>query len=155
MNILPTKPTEISAIKVSKKSAQFKFAKPKEIYFKKKVNSGISWSYVTGTTNNLVHAITGNMRLGYRVAVWNCRRGLLTPGGSPSCKVTDIQLYLEKHQIETFGVIESDLHGANSRQHRIRPLSTQDIESKLKIEGYYILLLQSWYNHAQARIYYT
>ena len=60
---------------------------------------GISWSYVTGTgtSNGLVHALNGNRRIGYKVAVWNCRRGLLTHGGAPSTKVTDIQLYIQKH----------------------------------------------------------
>ena len=115
---------------------------------------GISWSYVTGTgtSNGLVHALNGNRRIGYKVAVWNCRRGLLTHGGAPSTKVTDIQLYIQKHQLEVFGIIESDLHGANSRHHRVRPLTTIDINQKLKIEGYNILLPQSWQSHAQARI---
>ena len=49
--------------------------------------------------------------------------------------------------------MESDLHGHESRQHRAKPLSTQDVHRKLQIDGYYILLPQSWQTHGQARIF--
>ena len=74
----------------------------------------ISWSYLGKSINSLMHALYGNKRIGYRVASWNCRRGLLNPNGSQSPKVADIQLYLQKHKLHLFGIIESDLHGPNS-----------------------------------------
>ena len=116
-------------------------------------NHGISWSYAGSCTNSLVHAIVGNRKIEYKVASWNCRRGLLTKDGSPSQKVTDIMLYMQKHNLDALGIIESDLHGPNSRQHRTHPLSTQEVHQKLQIEGYYILLPQSWNAHGQARIF--
>ena len=87
-----------------------------------------------------MHALYGNKRIGYRVASWNCRRGLLNPNGSQSPKVADIQLYLQKHQLHLFGIIESDLHGPKSTIRRRNPLSTKDVQDKLHIDGYSILL---------------
>ena len=103
-------------------------------------------------TNNLLHALNGNKIFGYRVAAWNCRRRLLNLDGSPSDKITDIELYLKKHQLHMMGIIESDLHGPKSRIKRKHPLSTSDIHEKLYIEGYYLLLPQAWYKHDQARL---
>ena len=99
-----------------------------------------------------MHALFGNKKLGYRVAAWNCRRGLLNSNGSQSSKITDIKLYLQKHQLHMFGIIEADLHGPNSRIVRKNPLSTQDVHDKLHIDGYFILLPQSWYKYGQARV---
>ena len=59
-----------------------------------KSNASMSWSYTGVSSNNLSHALSGNRKIGYHVAVWNCRKGLLNPDGSPSAKVTDIKLYL-------------------------------------------------------------
>ena len=100
--------------------------------------------------NSLLHALFGNRQIGYRVAAWNCRKGLLNPDGSQSNKITDIQKYLQKHQLHMFGIIASDLHGVNSRTRRRNPLSTKDIHEKLHIEGYHSILPQSWYSYDQA-----
>ena len=66
--------------------------------------------------------------------------------------MTDIQLYIDKHQLDLFGILEADLHGAASRVVRANPLKTADIMENLKIPGYNIILPQAWYNHGQARI---
>ena len=102
--------------------------------------------------NHLMHALNGNKKIGYNVASWNCRRGLIDPDGSPSSKLTDIQMYLQKHQLHVFGIIEADLHGPKSRIYRRNPLTTSDVHDKLQIDGYFILLPQSWYIFDQARI---
>ena len=112
----------------------------------------INWSYQGMTINKIMHSLTGNKKIGYRVAIWNCRRRLLNPDGSPSDKITDIELYLEKHQLHMFGIIESDLHGDKSRIKRNNPLTTNDILKNLHIDGYRILLPQSWFKHSQARL---
>ena len=150
----PRSTVQLFIVEVRNKSTQFKMSSsPTKECFKIIVRKGISWSYVSASTNSLMHAFNGNRRLGYKIAVWNCRRGLLTHGGEASAKIIDIKLYLQKNQLEAFGIIESDLHGENSRQYRNRPLTTKDIHHKLRIEGYTILLPQSWYSHAQARIF--
>ena len=114
--------------------------------------ASVTWSYSNMKTNSLMHALNGNKNLGYRVAAWNCRRRLLNSDGSASDKIMDIEMYLKNHQLHMMGIIESDLHGPSSRVRRKNPLSTSDICEKLYIEGYYILLPQSWYTHDQARL---
>ena len=64
----------------------------------------------------------------------------------------DIQLYLENHNLDIFGIIESDLHGPNSRVYRSQPLSTKAIYEVLAIKGYNIILPQSWFKFDQARV---
>ena len=61
-------------------------------------------------------------------------------------------LYLKKHNLDILGIVESNLHGSESRIHRKQPLSTSDIHQKLQIHGYSLLLPESWHNHDQARI---
>ena len=75
----------------------------------------ISWSYSGVNINHIMHSLVGNKKIGYKIASWNCRRGLLDQDGYPSDKVTDIELYLQKHKLHMFGIIESDLHGPRSR----------------------------------------
>ena len=50
------------------------------------------------------------------------------------------------------GLIESDLHGQNSRVNRSLKLTTPEVHQNLHISGYHLLLPQSWYNHGQARV---
>ena len=121
-------------------------------YFYSNLYSTASWSYPGQSINSLMHALFGNKKIGYRVAAWNCRRGLLNSDGSQSHKMTDIKLYLKKHQLHMFGIIESDLHGPKSRIKRKNPLSTKDVHEKLHVDGYFILLPQSWYDHDQPRV---
>ena len=112
----------------------------------------LGWSYMGMDINSLMHALNGNRNLGYRLAAWNCRKRLLNPDGSPSEKITEIKIYLNKHKLHMMGIIECDLHGPGSRVKRRQPLSTSDIQTKLYIAGNHILLPQSWYTHDQARI---
>ena len=112
----------------------------------------INWSYQGVKTNQIMHSLNGNKKIGYKIAFWNCRRRLLDPDGSQSDKITDIKLYLKKHQLHMFGIIESDLHGSDSRVKRKNPLQTKDIHENLHIDGYYIMLPQSWQCHGQARL---
>ena len=124
-----------------------------DIFCKVVSRSGsILWSHLGANVNKMMHALEGNKKIGYNIAAWNCRRGLLKPDGSASSKVTDIEIYLQKHQLHMLAVIESDLHGPGSRIKRSNPLSTNDIENNLRIDGYSIKLPQSWYAHDQARI---
>ena len=114
--------------------------------------TGISWSYLASSTNSIMHALVGNRNIGYKIGAWNCRRALLDSDGSPSAKMTDIELYLQRHQLHLFAIIESDLHGPQSRVSRKNPLTSHEIQEKLQIDGYSILLPQSWYAHHQARL---
>ena len=64
----------------------------------------------------------------------------------------DIKLYIQKHQLDVFGIFESDLHGPNSRYRRAKPLTESKLREILHIEGYRIILPNSWLMYDQARI---
>ena len=67
-------------------------------------------------------------------------------------KLIDIKRFVEKHQPHIFGIIESNLHSANSRVNRKTIVTKKEIEVKLKIDGYRIELPDTWNNFGQARI---
>ena len=77
--------------------------------------STFRWPY-SCDINSIQHSITGNKRnIGYRIATWNCNRGLLKNlNETDSDKLTDIKLFVEEHNPHILGIIESDLHGPNS-----------------------------------------
>ena len=90
--------------------------------------------------------------LGYKIASWNCNRGLLQAGEGESIKLTEIKLFIEEHNPHLLGIIESDIHGQTSRLNRSTTFKTEDIHKRLEIEGYSIFLPDSWDTHHQARI---
>ena len=48
--------------------------------------------------NKVMHMQNGNRRnLGYKIASWNCNRGLLQAGEGESIKLTEIKLFIEEH----------------------------------------------------------
>ena len=110
------------------------------------------WFLSSLDMNKLMHILNGNRSLGYRLSSWNCRKGLLLPDKSASPKLTDIKSLLHKHDLHLLGIVESDLHGVNSRVKRSNPVSTKDILDNLHVDGYSIKLPSSWYSHGQARI---
>ena len=99
-----------------------------------------------------MHILTGNRKLGYRLGMWNCRKGLFLPNKLTSEKLTDIKNLLQQHDLHILGVVECDLHSVSSRVRRAQPLSTKDVIEKLHVEGYVIKLPLSWKVHGQARI---
>ena len=103
-------------------------------------------------SNKLIHALVGNKQNGYRAAVWNCARGLILSDCSTSDKFTDIKLYLQKHQLDLFGILECDLHSQESPINRKSKLTTVELKDILNIEGYKLILPQSWQLQGQARI---
>ena len=110
------------------------------------------WLCCPRSWNRLMHCIFGNIKHGYRLAAWNCRRGLLLPDNTESIKLDDIKSFLHKYDIHLFGLIECDIHGSGSRIVRANPISTDTILANLKVDGYNIKLPQSWSSHNQARI---
>ena len=67
----------------------------------------ISWPYAGISTNALMHTLTVSRRIGYKVAAWNCRRGLISsdrsnsaksPTSSYICKNTNL-IYLESLKV--------------------------------------------------------
>ena len=117
------------------------------------IATSINWSYCC-KTNQLQHSLLGNKRqLGYKLASWNCNRGLVhRVDGMDSDKLVDIKLFIEKNKPHLFGIIETDLHGQNSRIFRQNTLTIEDIKDKLKVDGYSIEVPKTWEAHDQARL---
>ena len=116
------------------------------------VQPGINWSCMGISNNKLVKICNGNRKLGYNLAMWNCRRGLVTWEGEASSKMVDVKDFIYKKKLHMLCLIESDLHSISSRINRVNPLTTTEILKKLDIPGYRIHLPPSWKKHGQARI---
>ena len=103
--------------------------------------------------NKICKIINGNRRsIGYQISSWNCGRGLMSSTGSVSDKLLDIKLFIQKNKPSIFGIIESDIHGVKSPSNRKKTYSREDILEQLNIEGYSILLPDTWDTYNQARI---
>ena len=83
---------------------------------------------------------------------WNCSRALINNSENDTATFVQVKLLIQKHKPQLFGVIESDLHGLNSRVNRTKKYKTEEIISKLHIEGYKIILPKTWDLHGQARL---
>ena len=71
-------------------------------------------------SNKTCHCVNGNRKNpGYKIAGWNCGRGLMSRNEKKTDKIVDIKLFIEKNNPSLFGVIESDIHGPNSPSNRI------------------------------------
>ena len=112
-----------------------------------------SWANLGLSVNKLQKIINGNRRsVGYKLAVWNCGRGLIKEGGF-SVKLLEIKQFIEAKKPHCFGIIESDFYGLNSHINRMNKYTTEEIKQKLKIDGYKIELPKTWDTHGQARIF--
>ena len=109
-----------------------------------------SWAQTGLSINKLQKIINGNRRaVGYKLAVWNCGRGLVQEGCST--KLNEITDFLHNKKPHCLGVIESDLFSHQSQTTRAK-YSTADLKEILKVDGYKIELPTSWEVHGQARL---
>ena len=108
------------------------------------------WSLPGLDINKILKIIHGNGRqTGYKIAVWNCGRGLFADWNQS--KLNEIQQFIENKRPHCFGIIEADLFGPNSQTNR-KKYTTAEIKEKLRIDGYSIELPTSWDVHGQARL---
>ena len=113
---------------------------------------GLKWSTNGLSNNKLQHIINGNRRsLGYKLALWNCERGLIGPDGV-SPKLQDIKKYISINRPHLFGIIEADIFGPMSNHRRLHKFDTDTLKSLLSIPGYSIELPSTWDLYGQARI---
>ena len=111
----------------------------------------LSWATLGCSENKLQKIINGNRRsVGYKLAVWNCGRGLVQDGFSH--KLFEIKQFIESKKPHCFCIIESDFYSHTSPINRFRKYSTHEIREKLKIDGYKIEFPQTWATHGQARL---
>ena len=60
--------------------------------------SGAQFTYCGVSPNKLMKIINGNRRLGYKLAVWNCRRGLITEEKEASNKMQEVKDFAQSHK---------------------------------------------------------
>ena len=115
-----------------------------------RILSSYKWSVLGLSINKMLKIINGNRRnKGFKLAVWNCGRGIITDDGPD--KLADIQEFIDSKRPHCLGIIESDLFGMNSDLNR-KKYTKLEIEEKLGIDGYRIELPSSWEAYGQARI---
>ena len=103
------------------------------------------------SVNKIQKIINGNRRsVGYRLAVWNCARGLVQDGFSH--KLHEIKQFITEKKPQCFGIIESDFYGHDSQVFGVKKYTTNEIREKLNIDGYKIEFPQTWDSHGQARL---
>ena len=79
------------------------------------VQPGINLSFTGIPNNKLMKICNGNRKLGYNLAMWNCRKGLVTWDGEGSSKMVDVKEFISKKKLHMLCLIESDLHSISSR----------------------------------------
>ena len=113
--------------------------------------SKLSWAYSGLSINKIQKIVNGNRRsVGYKLAVWNCGRGLVQQGYS--IKLNEIKQFIEAKKPHCFAVIESDFYCHNSEINRLNKYTTNEIREMLKIDGYKIEFPKTWDTHGQARL---
>ena len=115
------------------------------------VVSRINLKLFSRSINWLMKMINGNGKNNYRLATWNCRKGLINSEKLPTSKVVEIKNFLYEMNVSLLCVTETDIFGLNYISDRIK-LSQDEVVDALQINGYKILLPRSWYVHGVARL---
>ena len=77
--------------------------------------------------NKYMKMINGNKKSGLRIAMWNCRRGLVDHENQPTDKYTEILNFMQAKSPHLFCIIESDLHSIKSRVSKKNYLTTKEL----------------------------
>ena len=112
----------------------------------------VKCSYSVSNINQYSHNLTGNRKIGYKLGFWNCGRALISNSEHETATFIETKLLIQKHKPHSFGAIESDLHGLDSCIKRSKKYKTEEIKTKLHIDGYTIFLPETWAHHGQARV---
>ena len=111
-----------------------------------------NWSYII-EQNNLQHTTNGNRRLGYNLVTWNCRKGLLQKENEDTATFIDLKNLIQIKKPHAIGITEADIYGLNTtNETRTTRFSTQEVLNKLQIDGYSIVLPDSWTEYGVARV---
>ena len=86
------------------------------------------WSLPGLDINKILKIIHGiGRQTGYKIAVWNCGRGLFADWNQS--KLNEIQQFIKNKRPHCFGIIEADLFGPNSQTNR-KKYTTTEIKEK-------------------------
>ena len=79
------------------------------IFINRKLNISQNISDMYGlSVNKYMHIVNGNRGHNYKIAMWNCRRGLVDLNGLPSEKFTEILHFVQLRQPHLFCIVEFD-----------------------------------------------
>ena len=76
----------------------------------------------------------------------------MSGNNASSDKLLNLTLFIENHKPSLLGIIESDIHGILTPSNRKTTFSKDDILDQLHIEGYSIILPDTWNSYNQARL---
>ena len=115
------------------------------------ISSNSKYFWVSSKARNkLCHSLEGNRRnYGYKYFAWNCDRGFLSEN-----KLADLKCFAYRSKIQIIGVSEIDLvrDENNKNEKSTNNLSTEQVHRIFKINGYSIILPESWNTFGKARI---
>ena len=104
------------------------------------------------SVNFLMKMTNGNGFNKYRIATWNCRKGLIDGNKLPTAKVTEIKHFLYEMNIHLLCVTEVDIHGTKSTNLVRQKLSQSEVTDALHIPDYSIQFPTSWMVYGVARL---
>ena len=88
----------------------------------------------------------------HKIAVWNCRRGLIGTHIDAKIKRDSISEYLRSHNLLAMGIIEADIHSSKSSIKRRNPVDPDEVNSAINIQGYRTIVPATLKEHGQARL---
>ena len=110
---------------------------------------GIS-GYSVNETNKLCHSLNGNRRnVGYTNMAWNCDKGMLAQN-----KLDDIKIAAQRYRPNVIGISEVNFkrNEQNQNENSNICLSTKQLNKKLEIPEYKLILPDSWVKYNVARV---
>ena len=110
---------------------------------------GIS-GFSVNETNKLCHSLHGNRRnIGYTYLAWNCDKGFLAQN-----KLDDVKIAIDRHRPNVVGVSEVNFkrNESNTDENNNTCLSTEQLNKKLWIPEYKLILPDSWERYGVARV---
>ena len=141
----------INSNKLNQGFKTYKSGNIKLVENNEKFTSIFCWAQAGLQTNKIQKIINGNRRSqGYKLAVWNCGRGLVQEDFS--IKFNEIKKFVESKKPHCFAIIESDFFSPQSDANRARKYTANEINENLKIDGYKIEFPKTWNIHGQARL---
>ena len=106
--------------------------------------------FCSSDINQICHSLTGNRRnIGYTYLGWNCDKGLLAQK-----KLEDIKIAAERHRPHVIGVSEVNFkrNEMNKDENSNTYFSTEQLNKRLAIPEYRLILPDSWAKYDIARV---
>ena len=109
----------------------------------------IGWEHQR--VNKVMKSVNGNNKK-ILMGSYNLAKGLLDGENNGTYKLVEIKNKILEKKADIFGIIETNLHGPNSRVMRSNPIDKTDAINELDIPGYDVIFPATWEWHDQARL---